>query len=133
MKQLSIFSEPQEQTVEKPTFLLETHVSYRARAVNAPDGLRIEFTVPVHSDLLPYMTDPERRTIPVKARCWKGFKWGQLGQGADVRLHAVLDTGTRGGQYLYCDKVEIIKGVPRNGPKLPKSIIRNLEKQYATN
>lgn len=110
---------------------ITTYVSYPARPVHAKDGLRVEFTIPVHSEMLS-MVPNGKATITCKCRVWKGFKWGQLGSGAELKLVGQLVAGPRGGMYLMCSAVEILKGVPISGPKLPKSIISKLEKEYAT-
>lgn len=111
------------------TYTFETWVSYPARAVNAEDGLRIEFTVPVHSDLVPVMKNPDKREILCKYRVRKGFLWGQLGRNATVRIEATVVDGARGGQHLHCTSVEILSGTPRTAKADPAA--RRQEKRMA--
>ncbi len=110
-------------------FTFETWVSYPARAVNAEDGLRVEFTIPVHSNLVAAMKNPEKREILCKYRVRKGFLWGQLGRNATVRIEATLVDGARGGQHLHCSNVEIVTGVPRVAKADPAA--RRQEKRLA--
>ncbi|WP_375445781.1 hypothetical protein [uncultured Fibrella sp.] len=111
------------------TYTFETWVSYPARAVNAEDGLRIEFSVPVHSDLQTAMKNPDKREILCKYRVRKGFLWGQLGRNARVKIEATLVDGARGGQHLHCSTVEILEGKPRTTKADP--IARRMEKKLA--
>lgn len=111
-----------------PLITFETWVSYPARTVNAEDGLRIEFSVPVHLDLQPHITDPTRTEILCKYRVRYGFKWGQLGRQASVKVSGYVETGPRGGQYFHCKSVEILAGKPR--PKTDPAVKR-LEKRLA--
>ncbi len=108
-------------------FSFETWVSYPARAVNAEDGLRIEFSVPVHSDLLAAVGE-EKKEITCKYRVRKGFLWGGMGRRADIRIEAHLTAGPRGGFYLHCKQVDILKPVPIRGEALPK-FLKKLNKQ----
>lgn len=109
-------------------FSFETWVSYPARAVNAEDGLRIEFSVPVHSDLLAAVNDPEKKEITCKYRVRKGFLWGGMGRRASIRIEAHLTAGPRGGLYLHCKQVDILGPVPIRGEALPK-FLKKLNKQ----
>lgn len=118
--------EPTERTV-LGHFTFETWVSYPARTVNADDGLRVEFTVPVHTVLLP-VVGTEKREILCKYRVRRGFTWGQLGRKASVRIDADLCQGKRGGLWLHCQNVDILEGQRLHGEKLSKSLLKKLEK-----
>ncbi|OIN55637.1 hypothetical protein [Arsenicibacter rosenii] len=110
------------------TVEIETWVSYPARTVNAEDGLRVEFSIPVHMDLLPFMNGP-RTQLLCKYRVRKGFTWGQLGNQAHVRIKGYVETGNRGGQYFHCKEVEILEGKPiNNADKATKRMVRRMEK-----
>lgn len=109
-------------------FSFETWVSYPARAVNAEDGLRIEFSVPVHSDLLAAVGNPEKTEITCKYRVRKGFLWGSMGRRASIRIEAHLTAGPRGGLYLHCKQVDILSPVKIRGEALPK-FLKKLNKQ----
>ncbi|MEZ0484328.1 hypothetical protein [Fibrella aquatica] len=111
------------------TYTFETWVSYPARAVNAEDGLRIEFSVPVHSDLQAAMKNPEKREILCKYRVRKGFLWGQLGRNARVKVEATIVDGARGGQHLHCSAVDILEGKARTAKADPAA--RRMEKKLA--
>ncbi len=141
--QIELFALPDPVPVEKPKrkrakraiiepvslgkYSFDTWVSYPARAVNAEDGLRIEFSVPVHSDLLEAVNNPEKTEIVCKYRVRAGFKWGGLGRRADVRIEAHLTQGPKGGLYLHCKNVEILNPVPIKGEPLP-SFLRKMNK-----
>jgi hypothetical protein len=124
--------EPAERTV-LGHFVFDSWVSYPARTVQAEDGLRVEFSVPVHSDLLEIVNNPNKRELLCKYRVRKGFKWGELGRMAEVRIEADLSQGPKGGLYLHCKTVEILKPAAINGPKLSRSLIKKLEKKALAN
>ncbi|WP_288425897.1 hypothetical protein [uncultured Spirosoma sp.] len=126
-KRREIVEPPGGPAVSLGLFSFETWVSYPARAVNAEDGLRIEFSVPVHSDLLAAVGE-EKKEITCKYRVRKGFLWGGMGRRADIRIEAHLTAGPRGGLYLHCKQVDILKPVPIRGEALPK-FLKNLNKQ----
>lgn len=108
---------------------IETWVSYPARTVNAEDGLRVEFSIPVHMDLLPFMNAP-RTQILCKYRVRKGFTWGQLGNQSHIRITGYVETGNRGGQYIHCKTVDILAGTPvNNADKATKRMVTKLAKQ----
>jgi hypothetical protein len=110
---------PQNEPTSKGFFTFETWVSWPARAVNADDGLRIEFSVPVHFDLLEAVNNPDKREITCKYRVRQGFKWSGLGRQASVKIEAHLTEGPKGGLYLHCKNVEILepKPIPRKPTK----------------
>ncbi|QMW04049.1 hypothetical protein [Spirosoma foliorum] len=99
------------------TFSFDSWVSYPARAVNAEDGLRIEFSVPIHSDLVAAINNPDKTEILCKYRVKKGFKWGELGRRATIKIEADLSQGPKGGLYLHCKSVEILNPVAINSSK----------------
>lgn len=112
-----------------PTLIsLETWVSYPARTANTDDGLRVEFSIPIHMDLLPFM-NASRTQILCKYRVRKGFTWGQLGNQAHIRIKGYVETGPKGGQYFHCKEVEILAGQPiNNADKATKSMVKRMEK-----
>ncbi|GAB3753871.1 hypothetical protein [Spirosoma pomorum] len=120
--------EPAERTI-LGHFVFDSWVSYPARTVNADDGLRVEFSVPVHSDLLEAVNNPDKRELLCKYRVRKGFKWGELGRMAEVHIEADLSKGPKGGMYLHCKSVEILKPAAIGGPKLSRSLMKKLEKK----
>ncbi|MVM37223.1 hypothetical protein GO730_05610 [Spirosoma sp. HMF3257] len=99
------------------SFTFDSWVSWPARAVNAEDGLRIEFSVPVHSDLVAAVNNPDKTEILCKYRVKKGFRWGELGRRASVKIEAELSQGPKGGLYLHCHNVEILQPVAINNAK----------------
>ena len=113
-----------------PLISFETWVSYPARTVNADDGLRVEFSVPVHMDLQPHISDPARTDILCKYRVRAGFKWGQLGRQASIKVTGYVETGPRGGQYFRCKSVEIIQGQRiNNSDAATKRMVANMAKK----
>lgn len=119
---------PAERTVVAAALRIDTWVSYPARTVNAEDGLRVEFSVPVSLDLQTWV-GVEKREIGCKYRVRKGFAWGGLGRGARVVMEADLCRGPRGGYYLHCKDVAIVEPHPLKGEMLSKSMMRQLEKK----
>jgi hypothetical protein len=108
----------------------ETWVSYPARAVNRPDGsLGLQFSVPVHVDLVPLLNDAQKTHISCEARVRAGLRWSQLGRDARVKLTGHVRTGPRGGQYFHCTEVEIIQPVPVRAaqPKPRKRAVKEVE------
>ena len=105
-----------------PAFTFDAWVSFKARTVQADDGLRVEFAVHIPSEMNSVLiTKPDQFYITCKYRVRKGFQWGQLGRHAEVRVTAWIETGKRGGQWLHCTDVQIIKGVQIEKPApLPK-------------
>jgi len=110
------------------TFTFETWVSWPARTVNAEDGLRVEFSVPVHLDLLEAVNSPDKTEILCKYRVKKGFKWGDLGRRAGVKVEADLCQGPKGGLYLHCKSVEILQPVAITQVKPTKSQLKKWAK-----
>ncbi|WP_028665917.1 hypothetical protein [Runella zeae] len=113
------------------TFEFETTISYDAKAtyLDAEKKQRgIRFAVPVHSILLPYITDSERKSLPCRYRVRAGLRWSTMRQGATVKLRGHLINGSRGGQYFHCKYVEILQGV-EPAPKLGKRLLKKMAKQ----
>lgn len=129
-KKREIIEPPGGPAVSLGIYRFETWVSYPARAVNADDGLRIEFSVPVHSDLLDAVGNPEKTEITCKYRVRKGFLWGGLGRQASIRIEAHLTAGPRGGLYLHCKQVDILKPVKIKGEPLPR-FLKKLNQQMS--
>ncbi|UHG93406.1 hypothetical protein [Spirosoma oryzicola] len=113
-------------------FSFDTWVSYHAQRAWDNDGLRVNFTVPVHSDLLEAVNNPEKTEITCKYRVRKNFLWGGLGKMAKVHIEAHLTQGPKGGLYLHCKHVEILEPVPIKGEPLPgflKKMNKSMQKQ----
>lgn len=119
---------PIDRVVVATGLAFETWVSYPARTVNAEDGLRVEFSVPVHMDLV-RLVPTDKREILCKYRVRKGFAWGGLGRAAKVKVEGDLCEGPRGGKYLHCREVTILEAHPIKGEMLSKSMMRKLEKK----
>ena len=119
--------------MENATITLETTVAYPAKWRTKDNERIIAFTIPCHSDLLPYLPKS-----PKSVQCFYRnlrFKYSTLSAGTAIRLTAVIEWGKRGGVQLHIKELEIIGPIAQNLTKVSSQMMKKwtkqIEKQYA--
>lgn len=118
------------------TITIETTVAYKAsRRGSEGEEPRIVFTIPTHSELLPYLATPPPKSTSCYYRNLK-FKYGTLTAGTPIRLTAEIERGTRGGVTLHVKKLELtgptVQSLTKVDSKMLKKWTKQVEKQYAS-
>lgn len=90
------------------TITIETTIAYKAkRRGGEGEEPRIVFTIPAHTDLLPYLASSPPKAVPCYYRNLK-FKYGTLTPGTAVKLTAIIEYGKRGGVTLHVRELEVL-------------------------
>lgn len=108
---------------------LETTISYPGKWRQKDEERMITFTIPTHSDLMPYLRKPTK-SIQCYYRNLR-FKYSTLTRGTSIKLTASIDFGARGGLQLHVHELEVVGEPVKNLSKVTSQMMKKWTKQIA--
>jgi hypothetical protein len=92
----------------KETVQIITSIAYPPKGWrDRNDEKRLEFTIPTHSDLIPYLRKPDAKSVNCYYRNLK-CKYSQLRRGTPIRIEAEIEVGARGGLLLHIKSLDVL-------------------------
>lgn len=118
--------------MESNTITFETNIAYPAKrrsGKSEDEQPRIIFTIPTHSELLPFLSEKPPKTVTCYYRNLK-FKYGSLSRGTAIKVTAEIEYGKRGGVTLHIKQLELISEPVQDLTKVDSKMMNKWTKQF---